>query len=57
MYETISIVNMPHEEWLELRKMGIGGSDAGAICGLAPYSSAIHVYQDKTNDEITDFDN
>ena len=57
MYETISTVNMPHEEWLALRKTGIGGSDAGAICGLNPYSSAIHVYQDKTSEEITDFDN
>ena len=57
MYETISTANMPREEWLALRKTGIGGSDAGAICGLNPYSSAIHVYKDKTNEEITDFDN
>ena len=44
MYDTISTANMPHEKWLALRKTGIGGSDAGAICGLNPYSSAIHVY-------------
>ena len=39
MYETISTANITQEEWLRLRKTGIGGSDAGAICGLNPYSS------------------
>ncbi len=37
-----------HEEWLELRKQGIGGSDAGAVCGLDPYSSPMKVFRDKT---------
>lgn len=27
--------------------MGVGGSDAGSICGLNPYSTAIAVFQDK----------
>lgn len=57
MYKTISTANLTHEEWLRLRKTGIGGSDAGAICGLNPYSSAIHVYNEKTNKEIDDLDN
>ena len=57
MCETITTTKMSHEEWLALRKMGIGGSDAGAICGLNPYSSAIHVYKDKTSEEINDIDN
>ena len=30
----VSTVGMSHEEWLAHRKNGIGGSDAGAICGL-----------------------
>lgn len=34
-------------EWLELRKTGIGGSDAGAVVGLNPYSSAYSVYHEK----------
>ena len=38
-----------HEEWLALRKQGIGGSDAGAVCGLNPYSSPRKVFQDKTS--------
>ena len=37
-----------HEEWLELRKQGTGGSDAGAVCGLDPYSSPMEVFLDKT---------
>lgn len=40
-----------YEEWLRYRKLGIGGSDAGSICGLNPYSSAIAVFQDKTQKE------
>ena len=26
--------NLSHAEWLKLRKCGIGGSDAAAVCGL-----------------------
>ena len=52
-----STKDMTHEEWLRARKDGIGGSDAGAICGLNPYRSAISVYQDKISDEIEDYDN
>lgn len=39
--------NMEHEAWLELRRQGIGGSDAGAVCGLNPYASPMDVYADK----------
>lgn len=56
MCTATSTASLTHADWLALRKTGIGGSDAGAICGLNPYSSAIHVYQDKTSEEITDFD-
>ena len=35
----ISTKKMPHEEWLQYRRQGIGGSDAGAICGMSPYAS------------------
>lgn len=57
MFSTIPTSNLSHEEWLNLRKTGIGGSDAGAICGLNPYSNAISVYRDKTSDEVIDIDN
>ena len=47
MYTRIPVGGLSREEWLRLRKTGIGGSDAGAICGLNPYSSPMSVYCDK----------
>lgn len=47
-----STSGLSREEWLALRKQGIGGSDAGAICGLNPWRSPIDVYVDKTNEKI-----
>lgn len=44
----VSTMDLSHEEWLQYRKRGIGGSDAGAICGLNPYRSPMAVYIDKT---------
>ncbi len=35
------------EDWLELRRKGIGGSDIGAIMGLNEYSSPLKVYKQK----------
>ena len=40
--------NMDRKEWLMLRKNGIGGSDASAVCGLNPYVSPLEVYFSKT---------
>lgn len=57
MYSTVSTLGLSREQWLKMRKSGIGGSDAGAICGLNPYSSPMSVYRDKTTDEIEDTDN
>lgn len=57
MYTKIPVADMGREEWLELRKTGIGGSDAGAICGLNPYSSPMKVYRDKTGGATEELDN
>jgi len=57
MFEKIPILNMINEEWLRLRKTGIGGSDAGEVCGVNPYSSAIKVFRDKTTDNIEEVNN
>ena len=35
------------EEWLQLRKSYIGGSDAATIIGLNPYGSLLELYADK----------
>lgn len=38
---------MTREQWLELRKSSIGGSDAAATVSMNPYSSLITLYADK----------
>lgn len=57
MKKLVSTLNLDKKEWLKYRKGGIGGSDAGAICGLNPYRTAIQVYNDKRTNEIEEFDN
>lgn len=36
-----------HDEWLEIRRGYIGGSDAGAVIGLNPYKSAYTLWAEK----------
>lgn len=40
--------NMARNEWLKLRRKGIGGSDASAVAGLNRYKSPVGVFLDKT---------
>ncbi|AOI50697.1 YqaJ viral recombinase family protein [Burkholderia thailandensis] len=40
--------DMPREDWLEMRKSGIGGSDAAAAVGLSPYQSMLELWLTKT---------
>lgn len=40
--------DMPREDWLEVRKSGIGGSDAAAAVGLSPYQSMLELWLTKT---------
>ncbi len=48
MYEVYARSDrLTREEWLEQRKSGIGGSDAGAIMGVSPYKGAYSVWADK----------
>ena len=47
-YNTIADTRtLTHDEWLALRRTGIGGSDAGAIMGVSPYKGAFSVWADK----------
>ena len=39
--ELAKTLDMPREQWLELRRRGIGGSDAAAIVGLDRYRSPL----------------
>lgn len=43
-----STLGMSREEWLELRRHSIGGSDAAAIVGMSKWASPYTVWADKT---------
>jgi putative phage-type endonuclease len=38
------IEGFTEEQWLEMRKKGIGGSEVAAICGISPWGSPKEVY-------------
>jgi len=44
----VSTLNIDREEWLSVRKNGIGGSDAAAAVGLSPYKSQLELWLEKT---------
>ena len=44
--------NATREEWLKVRKLGLGGSDMAAVLGLSPWRSPIDVWLDKTSDTV-----
>lgn len=44
----VATKDMPREDWLEVRKSGIGGSDAAAAVGLSPYMSPLELWLVKT---------
>ncbi len=52
-----STLNQSKEDWLKVRKIGIGGSEAATVAGLNPWASPLNVYLDKMTDEIEDIDN
>ncbi|MDN5596762.1 MAG: YqaJ viral recombinase family protein, partial [Pseudomonas sp.] len=39
---------LPREDWLAVRKGGIGSSDAAAAVGLNPYKSQLELWLEKT---------
>jgi len=40
--------DLSYEEWLDCRRLGIGGSDASIICGINKYKSPIELFMEKT---------
>ncbi|MCF5021627.1 alkaline phosphatase, partial [Pseudomonas lactis] len=44
----VSTKELPREDWLAIRKQGIGSSDAGAAVGLNPYKSQLELWLEKT---------
>ena len=45
---TIPTAKITREEWLQLRRKGIGGSDASVIMGKNPYRSILQLWEEKT---------
>lgn len=44
----VSTKELPREDWLAIRKQGIGSSDAAAAVGLNPYKSQLELWLEKT---------
>lgn len=44
----VSTRDLSREDWLAVRRTGIGGSDAAAAIGLNPYMSPLELWLDKT---------
>ncbi|WAL81847.1 YqaJ viral recombinase family protein [Pandoraea sp. XJJ-1] len=44
----VNTLNLDREDWLAVRKTGIGGSDAAAAVGLNPYKSMLELWLEKT---------
>ena len=46
--QLVSTQAMPREKWLDVRKQGIGASDAAAAVGISPYQSPLELWLIKT---------
>ena len=44
------------EDWLQVRRQGIGSSDAAAACGIHPYLSMLELWMIKTGRMTSDID-
>ncbi len=45
-----NVQSMSRAEWLDIRRKGIGGSDAAAICGVNPWRGPLSVYLSKVGE-------
>jgi putative phage-type endonuclease len=43
----VDTAELSEQEWLEYRRQGIGGSDAAAVLGVSPFTTARDLYYDK----------
>src|SRR3954468_20704496 len=44
----VKTTDLTRDDWLQVRKGGIGSSDAATACGLNPYKSALELWMEKT---------
>ena len=52
-----NVDTMPRNEWLALRRKGIGGSDCAAACGLSRWKSPLQLFVEKTSGVKVEEDN
>ena len=52
----VNTKNLSREDWLQVRKQGIGSSDAAAACGIHPYLSMLELWMIKTGRMTSDID-
>ena len=52
----VSTKDLSREDWLAIRKQGIGSSDAAAACGIHPYLSMLELWMIKTGRMTSDID-
>ncbi|MFK4002105.1 YqaJ viral recombinase family protein [Psychrobacter namhaensis] len=52
----INTKNLSREDWLQVRRQGIGSSDAAAACGIHPYLSMLELWMIKTGRMSSDID-
>ncbi len=46
--------DLTRADWLQLRKVGLGGSDAAAVLGVSKWTSSFSLWLDKTTDDTND---
>lgn len=52
-----TLAGLSHDEWLDLRRGGIGSSDAPAVAGVDPWRSPYAVWAEKVATDWPDIDN
>ena len=54
IYQNVNILactsELPEKDWIELRKIGIGGSDIAGILGISKYNTPLSIYMTKVTD-------
>ncbi|WP_024834120.1 YqaJ viral recombinase family protein [Ruminiclostridium josui] len=48
---------LTNEDWLKIRKTGVGGSEIAALFGKSNYASPLSVYMDKMSNQINEIEN
>ena len=46
-FKLVNTTSLDRDQWLEVRKGGIGSSDAAAAVGLNPYKSQLQLWMEK----------